>query len=535
MRKIIPLFIFLVTFFGYLTFTPSSYAAPCTTGGGNWNEIECVPATRDGPIGAACGDNSGTKTIRRTTGSKNCTPKTETRKCDPTPNQSCKSNVCYQGKCVRCKFDDLRHCSANQECKANQCVDKAPPPAAAPSCDKKPPSIEALAPNSKEGKAGQEITYDIKIINNDSGECDPVTFVLSKELVPNDSWGVRFEKETLSISNSNNDHAKSTKFIVKSPSGANPGVKTISVGVRKQVNDKAQAFANVIYNIPEPSPAPTQKPSTAPTNPPSDRKLVLGVSMWAGNSGNEGEGLSAVDNFAKNVGHYPGTFSIWINFGYGSQSFPSTSYLDGLYAKGITPVIFWQPVGGDIHLPSGTACAASDSNSSGCQVANNPPAGAKRYSNQAIANGQWDSYLNAWGAAAKAYGKPVIVRYAHEMNLKNFPWGEWAPGVGYYNVGNTPENYVAAWRHVYDVVRKNQGATNVKFLWAPWAGAPERWYPGNNYVQYVGFDRYSNAENPSTRISMDALYSDVIKALRKRVTGDANTPSTKPIIVAETG
>lgn len=521
--------------FGYLNFTTYSYAADCTTGG-SWTD--CAPATPNGPIGAACGDNSGTQTIRRTGGIKNCTPTTQTRKCDPTPNQSCASNVCYQGKCVQCKFDDLRHCSTNQDCKANQCVDKAPPAAAA--CDKKPPSIEALAPNSKGGKAGQEITYDIKIINNDTGECDPVTFVLSKELVPNESWNVQFDENPITISNKTG--SKSTKFKVKSPGGAKAGAKTITVGVRKQANDKAQAFANVTYDVSDSSSTPTQNPTVSPTNKPADppstdddRKLVLGVSMWEGNSGNEEAGLGAVDRFGKSVGQYPGTFSIWINFGYGSQAFPSSTYLDGLYARGITPVIFWAPVGGDIHLPSGTTCAASDSNSAGCQVANNPPASAKRYSNQAIANGQWDAYLNAWGAAAKAYGKPVIVRYAWEMNLKNFPWGEWAPGVGYYNVGNTPENYVKAWQHVHDVVRKNQGATNAKFLWAPWAGAPQKWYPGNNYVQYVGFDRYSNAENPATDLSMEELFSTPIKQLRMRTSGDENKESKKPIIVAETG
>ncbi|MBI4098354.1 MAG: hypothetical protein HY426_04945 [Candidatus Levybacteria bacterium] len=255
-----------------------------------------------------------------------------------------------------------------------------------------------------------------------------------------------------------------------------------------------------------------------------DGKLVVGVSMPGGVSGNEGEGLAAVDAYASATGQYPATFSIWINFGYGSQSFPSSSYLDGLYARGITPVIFWQSVGPDIHLASGGNPAA-------------PPAGAKKYSNQSIANGSFDSYLNAWGAAAKAYGKNVIVRFDQEMNGSWFPWSEWQANTqqarGYYNVGNTPANFVSMWKRVHDIVRNNQGAKNVKFLWAPIGGSPDEWYPGNNFVQYVGFDQYTRAEGGYK--SMVESYSYPMQRIRKIVTGNANTVSSKPVFVAETG
>ncbi len=255
-----------------------------------------------------------------------------------------------------------------------------------------------------------------------------------------------------------------------------------------------------------------------------DGKLIVGVSLPGGVSGNEGEGLGAVDGFAKATGQYPGTFSIWINFGYGSQSFPSASYLDGLYQRGITPVIFWQPVGPEIHLPGGAN-------------PNAPTAGAKKYSNQAIANGSFDAYLNAWGAAAKAYGKPVIVRYAQEMNGTWFPWSEWKAGTtqarDYYNVGNTPANFVKSWQHVYDLIRNTQGAKNVKFLWAPIGAGPAEWYPGNNYVQYVGFDSYTRFEGGFK--SMAETYDRPMQRVRKLVTGNESTVSTKPIIIAETG
>ena len=291
----------------------------------------------------------------------------------------------------------------------------------------------------------------------------------------------------------------------------------VMVGSRVQVGDAARAFAQ------EAQPGLDQAAG-------SDRRLVLGVSLYAGyapQEGREAQTLAEIDAYAKTVGQYPGTFSIWCDFGtYGetsdgmSTAFPPTALLAGLDARGITPVIFWQPVGAAIHLPDGA----------GPDVANSPPPEAMRYSNQSIADGSFDDYLDAWGAAARAYGKPVIVRYAQEMNGHWFPWSEWAAdapnGHAYYNVGNTAANYVSAWRHVHDVIRKGQGATNAKFLWAPSNGAPRAWYPGNGYVTYVGFDSYDRLE---TDRSMADLFGPVIEQLRSLTGG------RKRIIIAETG
>ena len=70
---------------------------------------------------------------------------------------------------------------------------------------------------------------------------------------------------------------------------------------------------------------------------------------------------------------------------------------------------------------------------------------ANPYSLQAIAAGEFDAYLSAQGKALAAVGAPVAVRFAHEMNGDWYPWGL---GVN----GNTPADYVAAYRHVHDVI-----------------------------------------------------------------------------------
>ncbi|MBI3984486.1 MAG: hypothetical protein HY344_00895 [Candidatus Levybacteria bacterium] len=555
MRNIfILLILFFTALFSFVAFPKTALAADCTSGG-SWSDY-CNPDNPNAKLNEACGPQTGTETRILDSGSKNCKKVTKTRRCDPKPKDACASNLCSQGKCVQCKVDDLRHCSANEECKNNTCVQKQqnnPPPQQQPTCDKSQPSL-SVDPGNRNGKPGEERVYDITVINNDKNNggnvCENVNFVLSVSL-PNESWTGTFNDANLSIGPNS---SKPTKLHVKAPKSANEGVKAVVVSVRKQVNEKGTSV-HVSYTVdPEPQPAaatntpiPENKPpdngggggsggngggsggnndsDPGPSENQNRSALVMGISLYGGVSpqeGRENQTLSEIDAFAKSVGQYPGTFSIWNNFGdYGgtsdgsSTAFPSKTLLDGLDQRGITPVIFMQPVGAAIHLPQGAN-------------PNNPPQGALKYSNKEITKGSFNAYLTAWAKDAKAYGKTVILRYAHEMNGHWFPWSEWkesaSNGRSYYNVGNTAENYIAAWRQVYKVIKEDVGANNVKFLWAPWAGAPERWYPGNKYVDYVGFDEYDALEKDK---SMADLYAPIIAKLREL--------SNKKIIVAETG
>ena len=61
---------------------------------------------------------------------------------------------------------------------------------------------------------------------------------------------------------------------------------------------------------------------------------------------------------------------------------------------------------------------------------------------KAIANGQYDFYIDRWAAAAAAQEYPILVRFAHEMNDPyRYPWGP---------QNNQPQDFIAAWRHVVD-------------------------------------------------------------------------------------
>ena len=71
----------------------------------------------------------------------------------------------------------------------------------------------------------------------------------------------------------------------------------------------------------------------------------------------------------------------------------------------------------------------------------------------AIAAGKYDTYLREEAARFASVDGPLVVRFGHEMNGDWYPWGVAAPG-------NTAADFIAAYRHVHDVVTA-AGAANV--------------------------------------------------------------------------
>jgi hypothetical protein len=92
------------------------------------------------------------------------------------------------------------------------------------------------------------------------------------------------------------------------------------------------------------------------------------------------------------------------------------------------------------------------------------------------------------GRALASVGGPVAMRFAHEMNGGWYPWGQ---GVN----GNTPADYVAAYRHVHDVIT-SVGATDVIWTWSPsivyttTTPTLSPLYPGDDYVDWIGLSVY---------------------------------------------
>jgi hypothetical protein len=218
------------------------------------------------------------------------------------------------------------------------------------------------------------------------------------------------------------------------------------------------------------------------------RQIALGVSSqpW--------QDISGVDAYKAAVGRYPATWSIWANWGGRNYTFPDTSLLNGLYQRGITPIIFWQPTD-----PTTTQLG--------------------KYAYINIRNGNFDTYIKSWARAAKAWGHPIILRFAHEMDGTWFPWS-------IHKYGNSAVRFVKAWQHIWTLFH-NVGATNVRFMWSPLNPCYCRHslYPGDKYVNYVGFTALNWGSNRNEWRSLATIVKSRMAKLQKL--------TSRPVIVAE--
>jgi hypothetical protein len=136
----------------------------------------------------------------------------------------------------------------------------------------------------------------------------------------------------------------------------------------------------------------------------------------------------------------------------------------------------------------------------------------------AIAAGDYDVYLHSYADSVRAFGHPVVIGFGHEMNA---PWYSW----GYGRI--PPATFIAAWRHIVAVFR-GQGADNVTWLWTvnqdrPGTGPVASWWPGAEYVTWVGIDGYYFKP------------SDTFARVFGRTIDQVRAFTDKPVLLSETG
>ncbi len=91
-----------------------------------------------------------------------------------------------------------------------------------------------------------------------------------------------------------------------------------------------------------------------------------------------------------------------------------------------------------------------------------------------------DAYMRQFAKEAAASGVPVFLRFACEMN------GDWVPWHG------NPALYVEKWRLLHDIMAEI--APNVAMVWSPNFLPRDNidpYYPGDEYVDWVGFSLYT--------------------------------------------
>ncbi|RJQ38153.1 hypothetical protein C4559_02170 [Candidatus Microgenomates bacterium] len=113
-----------------------------------------------------------------------------------------------------------------------------------------------------------------------------------------------------------------------------------------------------------------------------------------------------------------------------------------------------------------------------------------------------DAFIKSNALAVKEYDPQIVfIRFAHEMELTNYPWAQ-----------SNPSQYIEAYRHYHDIFDA-LGTTNVRWIWSP-AGNKEAqdYYPGDEYVDFIGvtvlgYKKWDLEYFPQAR-SFDELFSD---------------------------
>lgn len=167
-----------------------------------------------------------------------------------------------------------------------------------------------------------------------------------------------------------------------------------------------------------------------------------------------------------------------------------------IFANGSVPLLTWEPW---ITHPLGTL--------------------------EAIAAGSYENYVREFLQAAKDWGKPLFLRFAHEMN------GNWYPWDGFHNGGQSgPEKYKRAWLYIYNV-REALGAHNVYLVWCPnntdqpnlsW-NEISHYYPGDKYVDWTGMDGYNWGYGSWEEF--DSVFGNIYQSL--------TSLTSKPLMIGE--
>lgn len=206
--------------------------------------------------------------------------------------------------------------------------------------------------------------------------------------------------------------------------------------------------------------------------PPENKAVPFGLAL-------DGEASrERISVLERGLGLELGLVAIFIQFPADPRhdNFPADQ-LEAIRQAGARPVLTWEPM----YIEDGAAHTLAAS---------------------ALTDGTYDPYLRRFARGVKALKEPVIIRFAHEMNLAHYHWGaasraEYGP--------SAPERYRAMFRYVVRLFREEGAAEKARFAFNPNAESvpspeqdpdaswnrPEAYYPGDGYVDVLGMDGYN--------------------------------------------
>ena len=147
-----------------------------------------------------------------------------------------------------------------------------------------------------------------------------------------------------------------------------------------------------------------------------------------------------------------------------------------------------------------------------------------------VVGGTYDAMIRSRAMAVKNLGQKFFLRWGHEMNGNWYPWSGASNGA---NAAATAK-FIAAYRHTHDIFVAS-GATNVLWVFCPNVDsvpgdAWNQWsnyYPGDAYVDWMGFDGYNwgTVMTTSTWQTFPAIAARIYTGLAAK---------GKPIMIPET-
>lgn len=229
----------------------------------------------------------------------------------------------------------------------------------------------------------------------------------------------------------------------------------------------------------------TTPPDDGTTSPPYDGHFMLGTTVIPSDMGTK-DYHQALVNFDTRTGVHSDVHDIYANENLGKV--PDLATMQRDIAYGTTPMLSLRTI-----------------------------------DYKDVLSGKADAYLKLVADDLKAAGGEVLLRPNWEMDgSKNQQFGSAA-------------DFKASWIYMHDFMQR-EGVTNIKWVFTPNAGAydiptpswakPARdYYPGNDYVDYIGSDGYSGLAGASYQSPEQVFQSGV----------DFANQQGKPFFIGEAG
>lgn len=128
--------------------------------------------------------------------------------------------------------------------------------------------------------------------------------------------------------------------------------------------------------------------------------------------------------------------------------------------------------------------------------------------------GEFDPVIRRFSAWAKTIDRPLYLRIGYEFD-------------GEHNQME-PDDYVKVYRRIVDIIRA-EGVDNVAFVWHSYAAPTYKayplsaWYPGDDYVDWVGISLFGHMYSPDLSAEADEVFN-FAKAHRKPVMVAESSP-----------